>query len=254
MNNIEELCGNISLNKTYSQRNISKSKLNNVMANLCINNDQLVIFYDSSLFENGKNGLAICHGGIYWKDAFCTPRYLNWNDFRKLKLTHNKNNIYFGDKGSVFVYETEVESLICILKNLKTGLKVDNFVEKTAGILNFVDSTVNFLKEISNSINNNSNQSHVKNESRIMELSDTNMGISNSRVLIEEVQWMIATKDMQIGPYTTQEVRNWLDINNEKYERIFAWKKGMDQWELISNIQEFNYIQEQKTPPLPMLD
>jgi len=59
MSNIRELCENVSFTRIHSWRNIPKSKLNNVVINLGINNDDVILFYDSSLFENGKNGKLI---------------------------------------------------------------------------------------------------------------------------------------------------------------------------------------------------
>ena len=78
MNNLKELCKDISFNRISNWMNITQTKRVNAKASLGINNEEIILFYDSTLFESGKNGLAICESGVYWKDSFCSPGYLNW--------------------------------------------------------------------------------------------------------------------------------------------------------------------------------
>ena len=138
MNNLKELCKDISFNRISNWINITQTKRVNAKASLGINNEEIILFYDSTLFESGKNGLAVCESGVYWKDSFCSPEYLNWESFKKVKLQYDKTNIYFGDKGSFFVYESEVEDLANALNYIRINIKIQGFVS-------FIKDTIDYI-------------------------------------------------------------------------------------------------------------
>lgn len=138
MNNLKELCKDISFNRISNWINITQTKRVNAKASLGINNEEIILFYDSTLFESGKNGLAVCESGVYWKDSFCSPGYLNWESFKKVKLQYDKTNIYFGDKGSFFVYESEVEDLANALNYIRINIKIQGFVS-------FIKDTIDYI-------------------------------------------------------------------------------------------------------------
>ena len=138
MNNLKELCKDISFNRISNWMNITQTKRVNAKASLGINNEEIILFYDSTLFESGKNGLAVCESGVYWKDSFCSPGYLNWESFKKVKLQYDKTNIYFGDKGSFFVYESEVEDLANALNYIRINIKIQGFVS-------FIKDTIDYI-------------------------------------------------------------------------------------------------------------
>ena len=94
-------------------------------------NDELILFYDSSVFENGKSGLAICEDGIYLKDISGPPRYFDWKTFRKLELSHDEFNIYFGEDTSFFVFHRELKNLMGVLQLIKTGKKEEDLVNNS---------------------------------------------------------------------------------------------------------------------------
>lgn len=173
MNNIQELCKDVSFKKLYNWNNIPQKILNNAVVGLGINNDEIVLFYDSSSFDNGKTGLAICNNGVYWKNSFCAPRYLSWNSFRKTNLSYDKNHIYFDQNDQFWMYEN-VEQLLSILNNIKFNLKVDNVVEKTQGVFGFIRGAIDFINELdtgNNTENTCDNQKQIGNNySEVLEV------------------------------------------------------------------------------------
>lgn len=218
MNNIKELCKDVSFNKLYNWNNVPTKVLNNAINALGINNDEVVLFYDSSTFGNGKTGLAICSNGLYWKDSFCTPRYLSWNAFRKTNISYDKNNIYFGENDKFWMLEN-VDKLIDVLNNLKFNLKVDNVVEKTEGIFNFIRGAIDFINEldsVSNNTENTSNNQKIisNNSSEVIEVAcdieDSNN--SNYEDLVPEIENVKSiltylNKDL-VGEFVNVQVNN----------------------------------------------
>ena len=138
MNNLKELCKDISFNRISNWMNITQTKRVNAKASLGINNEEIILFYDSTLFESGKNGLAICESGVYWKDSFCSPGYLNWESFKKVKLQYDKTNIYFGDRGSFFAYESEIKDLATALNYIRINIKIQGFVSFIKDAIDYV--------------------------------------------------------------------------------------------------------------------
>lgn len=158
MSNIKDLCKDVSFSRLYNWNNIPSKILKNAISGLSINSDEIVLFFDSSVLENGKTGLAICEGGIYWKNSFCRPRYLSWNSFRKAKISNSENNkdtICIGENNDVFVYGNNREALISLLNDLKFNAKVDNIVGKTEGVFNFIRGAIDFINDLDSTNNNN---------------------------------------------------------------------------------------------------
>ena len=56
---IRDLCKDMCFNRIYNWNNIPNEMLLNVSSSLGINDDKLVLFYDSSVLETGRTGLAI---------------------------------------------------------------------------------------------------------------------------------------------------------------------------------------------------
>ena len=285
MSNIKELCKDISFNRISNWMNITQKNLANAKSNLGINNEEIILFYDSSLFENAKNGLAVCESGIYWKDAFCSPRYLSWDVLRKTKLTYGKDNIYFGEKGSFFVYESEVESLVNALHNIRISVKVDNFVEKTVGFFGLVRGAIDFINELDSGSNNtenscNNQQMIENNSSEIIEVTcDTeNINRDNYEELVKEIENVKAiltylNKDL-IGELASVQVNNDEELkmhiigatmsaitlngdeellsllDEDTKQNIFEIRNTLNpQLELVENIlnsDSVNYIEQEK--------
>ncbi|SCI86254.1 Uncharacterised protein [uncultured Clostridium sp.] len=284
MNNIQELCKDVSFNKLYNWNNIPQKILNNATLGLGINNDEIVLFYDSSSFGNGKTGLAICNNGLYWKNSFCTPRYLSWNAFRKTNLSYDKNHIYIGQDDNFWIYEN-VEQLLSVLNNLKFNLKVDSIVEKTEGIFGFIRGAIDFVNELDSGSNNtenscNNQQMIGNNSSEIIEVAcDTeNINRANYEELVKEIENVkeiltYLNKDL-IGELSSVQVNNDEELkmhiigatmsaitltgdeellsllDEDTKQNIFEIRNTLNpQLELVENIlnsDSVNYIEQEK--------
>lgn len=123
MTNIRELCNEVSFNRIYNWNNIPGKMLKNVIKELGIEEDSLVLFYDSSIFETGKNGLAICDNGIYTNDISTPPAFLDWDEFLKATITNEEYYIYLNGKNNFFVYHRDLELVIDMLKSLQEDIE-----------------------------------------------------------------------------------------------------------------------------------
>ena len=70
-------------------------KMANAFAYYPIPDDErIVALLDTSAFGSGKSGLAICKGGIYWRNPLFTDlkkrTFLSWDDFESVHLKKNK--------------------------------------------------------------------------------------------------------------------------------------------------------------------
>lgn len=254
LSNLREICGKFSFERLYHYNNITNNKLQNIIAQLGINNDEIIVFYDGTVWQSGKNGVAICESGIYWKNILEPSRYLTWNQFKKVKLTKGDGHIYLGDQGKIFVYDNEMEKLFSLLSELKMTIKIDNLVEKTVGFFGFLEKAANFIDEMSQEVNRNNQNAQIVEETQLL-ISDNNFIEADIIEIKEEIAvWTIAGKNFKIGPYSTEEVKNWLSNNQNELEKVYVWKKGMNNWELIRDIPEFkDYIKSNdEMPPLPI--
>lgn len=248
MSNIKELCKDVSFNRISNWMNITQKKLNNAKLNLGIKNDEIILFYDSSSFETGKNGLAVCENGIYWKTSFCQPRYLSWDVFRKIKLTYDKNYIYFGDKGSFFVFENEIENLVQTLHSLRMTVKVDNFVEKTEGIFSFIRGAIDFINELDSGSNNTDNTYNdqkmlTSNSNEVIEVAcDIDDNKSKYEELVKEIENVkviltYLSKDL-IGDLINAQVNNDEEFQIYMVESVMTIISLTGDEELLSLIDE----------------
>lgn len=181
---IREICATVELGRASNWMNISDTILNNARTRLAVDKEEIILFYDSSASLNGKTGLAICDSGVYWKDSFSSPRYLSWNAIRKLNLSHDKNNIYFGQQGSFFVLGSEYDAdVLCdLLSTIRLYAKIENvagIIGGAVGIFNALfrsDDTTKNNEQVA--ITNESNQIY-NNEPKALE--DTSKQIYNNQ-------------------------------------------------------------------------
>lgn len=125
MTNVRDLCKDISFNRAYNWENIPKGLLGNVAENLDIDEKKVCLFYDSSVLETGRTGLAFCEDGVYWKDIGSPPGYLSWEDFINTKIRRDDFYIYFDDKDKFFVFHRDMELVNELLDSFKTVIKSD---------------------------------------------------------------------------------------------------------------------------------
>lgn len=123
MNTIRKLCNDMSFNRAYNWNNIPKRMLVSVITNLEIDEEKFVLFYDSSVLETGKTGLAICDDGIYWKDISSPPGYLSWNEFLDTDLSNDDYYVYLGEGDRFFVFNRDMQLIIDFLGTIRTSLE-----------------------------------------------------------------------------------------------------------------------------------
>lgn len=265
MDTVRNICKNVSLNRVLTWINMPRYKLNTIKTQLGISDDEIILFYDSTLLGSGKVGLAICDNGIFWRNAFESPRYLSWKLFKKAQITTSDSYLYIGEENKIFVFNEDIDNLANILNLIRKAAKVDCAVEKTTGFFGFLEQAVNFIDEVGRIIEENSNekiqsnqQIPVKENQILIEAPSTEkfVEVNEFKEIEEKKEWMIVAKDFKLGPLTTKEAKEWINTNYNKYKNLYAWKKGMEDWKLISEIEEFKelFIQENTMPPLPKFD
>ena len=79
------------------------------------NNETMIMLYDTSLFERGKNGMAFTDKAVYFKDMIAGPRVCRYSDWRRDK----------DDLGKIFeISEENAFFLIPFLNNLMNEISI----------------------------------------------------------------------------------------------------------------------------------
>lgn len=159
MVDIRELCTNVQLNRASNWMNIDETILTTARLKLGIENEEIILFYDSSIDRNAKTGLAICDSGVYWKNTWSSPRYLSWDVIRTINLTYDKDCIYFGQQERFIISNSgyDTKTLCDLLETIRVQDKIGNFIETTAGIVGMVKGAVDIIHTLigSNDTSNN---------------------------------------------------------------------------------------------------
>lgn len=134
MSYIRNLCKDISFNRTYNCNNIPKRMCESVVENFGIYEENLILFYDSSVLETGKTGLAICDDGIYWRDISVPIGFLSWDEFVDTDIRYDDFYIYLDDKNKFFVFNRDIRLIIELLERLKASLEEDTRYESLAQV------------------------------------------------------------------------------------------------------------------------
>lgn len=203
---IREICATVELGRASNWMNINDVILNNARTRLAVEKEEIILFYDSSVSLNGKLGLAICESGVYWKNTLSSPRYLSWNSIRKLKLSYDKNNIYFGQQGSFYVngsgYDADV--LCNLLNTIRLYEKIDN----VAGIIGGAFDILNTLFGSDDTTNNNE---------QVMIASESNQVYNNEQKVLEDTSNQVYNNEQQGVIYNQA---NQANINQQQ-EQIY---------------------------------
>lgn len=253
MADLRELCEQYSCGRLTHWRSLTQNRVSIIKNNFGINDDQIVAFYDSSAFENSKVGLAICESGIYYRNTFQSPCYLNWKQVRSQKLTYSNTHLNFGEN-SVYITSTDVETMAQMLYSIRVTVKLENFVEKTSGFLGFLESAANWIAELDTSGSEAENQTLGIADTTTASLQDTKVPDSPVIAQLDENPiWSIGYKGKTYGPYSTDEAKKWIAQNYDGSEKLYGFQKGMTNWELMSNLKEFSSYVDQLNllPPLP---
>lgn len=255
---LKELCAKYSIRNFYVTGAIPQEKLNNATESMGISGN-VIALYDSTAWGGSREGFVICDNGLYWKNIFNPPRFLSWDQIRKIQLSYDDTNIYIGDSERIFI-TTSGELLCSILTQARTMAKVENFVTKANGFLGFLDNAFAFIDEITKEPQQSNQQTVTQIESSTQDsaqpkLTDTTyVEVNNFESVPSEIkEWTIACKDQQIGPLSTSEAQTWISENHQNHDKIYVWKKGMANWALAKDKEEFaDFFTDNFMPPLPL--
>ena len=215
----------VGLYRVYILDNISGKKLQNVVENFPLTGVKSVImFQDTTVFGSFKTGIAVCDNGIFCKnDKLYIPsyRYFTWKEFSIVNIHLEDHNLFLGNDYYAF---------------LPSPLKDRKVMEE-------------LLKKIQQALLYEGNQ--VKNKEEIRSL-DKNQKISS-----KDNAWFLAIDQKQYGPMGISEIEKMIIDKFFNPEHTFAWKQGMDNWELFNNVPEFRVIVKGlnkntiQPPPIP---
>jgi len=283
---ILNICGNHEFLSYYVYRNIPAKKLNNAMLNFPIPlADEVIALVDSTIFGSCKTGLAICSSGVYWKNDYLTQskeNYLSWKKFKKAQILHNAKvgsleHVQIG-AGNYFstIHKVEVAKL---LKDLQNNLKGDFFenaesffdnadkkVNQVNGFvgkaLSFLDNLGTTLEELADKIPGENNMIEVKDYQELADDSTPYVAIEAASEeyvcpppIPQEEKWHLAINGQQEGPYDISTIKSLITERNINKTKCLVWKKGMANWSLMGEVDEFkkifNDFEDMTPPPLP---
>lgn len=200
---IREICADVELSRASNWMNINDVLLNNARTRLAVEKEEIILFYDSSAYLNGKTGLAICESGVYWRDTFCSPRYLSWNAIRKLNLSYDRNTIYFGQQGSCFVNGSGYDSsVLCnVLMRIRFCAKIDN----VAGIIGGAFDILNTLFGSDDTTNSDEQAAITSESNQVYNNEPKVLGDPSNQVYNNEQQGVIYNNSNQVDINQQQE-------------------------------------------------
>jgi len=228
LNLIIDICKSYSefdLFRVYTLDNIPEKKLKNAIENFPLTNaNSVLMLLDSSAFGSGNTGIAVCDNGFFYKNAksyIPSYKYFSWEEFSSVNVYLKGSNLFFGNDYYAF---------------LPVASKVRKAMEE-------------LLKKIQQSLLFEGNQD--KNKEEIAPLD------KNPKISSKDNVWFLAIDKKQYGPMGTFEIEKMIIDKFFNPELTFAWRQGMDNWELFSNVPEFRTIIEGlnkntiKPPPMP---
>ncbi len=140
-----------------------------------------------------------------------------------------------------------------MIANIRINAKIDSFVEKTTGILGFLESAANWLSELDTSSNNPQNDTlaiaDISKDTNNTKVVETSQVIQQNNVST----WSIGYKGNTYGPFSAEDAKMWIEKNYNGSDKLFGFKQGMQNWEIMSNIPEFSEFLNSINilPPLP---
>lgn len=118
---IMAICSNYQGKKCYV-RNIPDNVLNMIRKKFDISlYDEIMAFYDDSIFGEGKQGLIICDNGLHWKVLY-SKTFIPWNEFANISnIFCKKDEIILDSKYefTTFDFPIPLEDLIELLTQLR---------------------------------------------------------------------------------------------------------------------------------------
>ncbi len=90
--------------------------------------EQVLMLCDNTVFGSNKDGLAICAGGLYWKNDWATETkrtFLPWGDFAQRDIKRKQYHLSLGQGDRIntaAMLDADVKKLVKLLEDLQTLL------------------------------------------------------------------------------------------------------------------------------------
>ncbi|MCM3443106.1 GYF domain-containing protein [Metabacillus halosaccharovorans] len=209
-----EICSQYTNDSYYVGAEIPEKKFNNVVTEFLIpSGEEILAVVDATVFGSCKNGLAICSGGMYVNNSWTGRTRRSFISWEEFK---------YADIGKLDRYEIEV---------------TPNFTINIAGSSMKQNVLMEILYQLQSYLNAGEAVRDNDEASPIPEQQDN--------------QWMLAYDGQQYGPYTTQDVIGMIRSNQLNKDVTYAWKQGMEQWEIVGSLSAFTQ-QPPSAPPPPI--
>lgn len=193
---------------------IPMKKRSNAAKNFPISSsDQIIALIDSTVFGSCKTGLAICADGLYWR-----------ND------NSHRSTDSFLDWGYIANLSFESHGI----KQIR--FSDGNVFDNSGGSMK-TQELVNLLNELT----------------LTYQVAQPNVTSTNSNEHSDDTTiWFYAVDGNQEGPYPISVIMNHIVEKGLNRERILVWRKGLSNWEQLTNNTHFsNWIEENMPPELP---
>lgn len=221
---IAEICARFSGPHYYVSHMIPQSQLANVQDKIenarksfpIPSNEYVVVLLDATLFNSGKNGLAICTSGLYWHNNWTVKTAYNYCSWEYLATAyiqqHDQYSLELGPD--------------CIV-----GLASCPFDKNVL---------IQLLQELQRYVG------HALSESN----TTVTMTIQTEASLPVE-DWMIAVAGQQYGPYDLGSIRTMVVTKQLVPEDTYVWRQGMAEWVLFLHIPGLAALVPPAMPPVP---
>lgn len=212
LNIIQGICEQYAELRIETEENISVKALKNLRELFPIpSGDRIIVFRDTTLFGKGKNGIAICSSGIYWRNQMgFTKPFLTWCELIEESIELEGNDDIRLGKFGVF------QAAGCnrnLLQNMLRDLQI-------------------YVRSLQSQETPPIHEYRGKQWGHSLPDSDTE-------------RWLLVDNDILLGPYTSSTVHWLIKTKQLDWKFTYVWKEGMTHWLPIIEIPDFiPYINE----------
>lgn len=174
--------------------------------------EHVIALVDSTAFNSGKRGLAICSTGIYWRNDWTVTsanHYWDWESFSLVHLQdHDKHSLSLGSGNLVNLAGSAMDrnQLLSLLQELQRFI---------GGV-------------------------YIESSARI---------IVNYEGQEPELEWLIAVAGKQYGPYDRHTLRTMFVTKQILPEETYLWTHGMSEWVPFLQVPEVASLVPPVGPP-----
>jgi hypothetical protein len=201
---------------------------------------------------------------------------LSWKRFKKVEILNNlENKVQIGCEN--YFWTTHKVEVANFLKDLQNNLKgdffgnaesfFDNADKKVDQVSGFMDRAFSFLDNLGTSLEELADKVPVENKMiEVKEFHEVTDDRSQHVITQEAIEapacpppipqqdmWHIAINGKQEGPYDISTIKNLIIERSISKTNYHVWKKGMTDWSLMSEVDEFEDIKD-ITRPTPNIN